>query len=63
MTGPSWGGYGPAEFDRKRCPKGAKEQPADQGALFVAAREPLPLPAEPVTVLDGQGELFAGDQP
>lgn len=61
-SGTEWTAYGPAEFDRRRCPKGAKEAPADQAGLFVMAREPLPAKAAPVPPqMDGQGALFGGD--
>jgi hypothetical protein len=55
--------YGPAEFDRRRMPRGHKPAPKDQGGLFVVAVDPLPAKAAPVPAeLDGQGALF-GDTP
>jgi len=55
----AWSDYGPAEFDRKRCPKGARVAPEGQAGLFVMAREPLPAkPAAVPSELEGQADLF-----
>jgi hypothetical protein len=59
----TWQDFGPAEFDRRRMPKGHKTAAKDQGGLFFVAVEPLP--AKPATLpaeLDGQAALF-GDDP
>lgn len=58
----TWTDLGPAEFDRRRMPKGHKAAPADQAGLFFVAVPPAPakgtaLPPE----LPGQDALF-GDQ-
>jgi hypothetical protein len=59
----TWESYGPAEFDRRRMPKGHKSAPKDQGGLFVMAAEPLPAKVTPVPAeLPGQDALF-GDTP
>ena len=59
---PSWlDSYGPAEYDKRRCPKSARDAAADQGALFIAARTPLPAKAADRPQLDGQEDLF-GDE-
>ena len=55
----TWADFGPAEFDRRRMPKGHKSAPADQGGLFFVAVPPKPakttaLPPE----LPGQDALF-----
>lgn len=60
----AWTDYGPAEFDRRRCPRGAQAAPAAQAGLFVMARTPLPAPAAPpAPEMDGQGalDLFGED--
>jgi hypothetical protein len=60
--GVAWSDLGPAEFDKRRMPKGHKSAPADQGGLFFIAV--APVPAMPVTIapeLPGQGDLFGGD--
>ena len=60
MTAP-WTAFGPAEFDRRRMPKGRKPQPAQAG-LFVLAAEPLPAKPAPVPEeLPGQAALFGED--
>jgi hypothetical protein len=59
-----WDEYGPAEFDKRRMPKGRKPQPATQAGLFVMAAEPLPAkPAPQPEELPGQGGLFDPGEP
>jgi hypothetical protein len=54
-----WTDYGPAEFDKRRMPKGRKPQPVQQAGLFVLAAEPLPAKTGPEPPqLPGQGGLF-----
>jgi hypothetical protein len=55
----TWADLGPAEFDRRRMPKGHKSAPAEQAGLFFAAVEPLPVKATPLPAeLPGQESLF-----
>ena len=60
----AWTDFGPAEFDKRRMPKGRKAQPAMQAGLFVLAAEPVPAkPAPAREELPGQSGLFGdGDQ-
>lgn len=61
MTAP-WTAFGPAEFDRRRMPRGRKPQPAAQASLFLLAAEPLPAKPAPVREeLPGQAALFGTD--
>ena len=58
----TWADFGPAEFDRRRMPRGHKSAPADQAGLFFAAIPPAPAKAAPVPPeLPGQDALF-GDE-
>jgi hypothetical protein len=60
--GVAWSELGPAEFDKRRMPKGHKSAPADQGGLFFMAVEPVAAkPAALAAELPGQGDLFGGD--
>jgi hypothetical protein len=45
MSEVRWEDFGPAEFDRRRMPRGHKIAPKDQGGLFVMAVEPRPVKA------------------
>jgi hypothetical protein len=60
----AWDEYGPAEFDRRRMPRGHKSPPAAQAGLFVAAVTPKPARAAPADELPGQLDMLtdAGDQ-
>lgn len=59
---PSWlDSYGPAEYDKRRCPKSARDAAPGQAALFTAARAPLPAKSAAAPELDGQDALF-GEQ-
>ena len=59
MAGLTWADLGPAEFDRRRLPKGHKAAPADQAGLFFVAVPPAPAKVAPLPAeLDGQGALF-----
>ena len=54
--------FGPAEFDRRRMPKGHKAPPADQAGLFFVAVPPKPAKAAALPPeLPGQDALF-GDE-
>lgn len=55
----AWEDYGPAEFDRRRMPRGAKVAPREQAGLFVIAREPASPPVRASREeLPGQGDLL-----
>lgn len=57
-----WDQTSPADYDKRLAVKGHKRPPADQGGLFYVptpTREATPATAAPE--LDGQGELFGGD--
>jgi hypothetical protein len=57
-----WTDYGPAEFDRRRMPRGRKPQNVQQAGLFVLAAEPLPAKtAGPGPEMDGQADLFGNE--
>ena len=59
---PTWLDYGPAEFDKRRAPKGTPARETTQGALFFAAIPPVPArPAKLPPELPGQGSLL--DEP
>lgn len=56
---PTWLNYGPAEFDRRRAPKGTRTREPGQPALFFAAIPPEPpKPAKLPPELPGQGSLL-----
>jgi hypothetical protein len=58
----TWSDLGPAEFDKRRMPKGHKSAPADQGGLFFMAVKPVPAKGAALAAeLPGQGDLFGGD--
>jgi hypothetical protein len=58
----AWTGFGPAEFDKRRMPKGRKPQPPMQAGLFVLAAEPVPAkPAPQPEQLPGQADLFGAN--
>jgi hypothetical protein len=59
MTAPAWDELGPAEFDRRRMPKGHQVAAPDQGGLFFMAVDPAPVKVKPGRPeLDGQAGLF-----
>ena len=56
----TWDQFGPAEFDRRRLPKGHKAAAPDQGGLFFVAVPPAPPKvAAPPPELPGQAALFS----
>jgi hypothetical protein len=60
----AWDEYGPAEFDKRRMPRGHKSAPAAQAGLFVAAVTPEPAKTAATAELPGQLDMLtdAGDQ-
>lgn len=59
----TWEDFGPAEFDRRRMPKGHKSAPADQAGLFFVATPPAPAKsAPPPPELPGQDALFGDSE-
>ena len=54
----TWDDYGPAEFDKRRMPRGHKTPPAAQAGLFVIAATPKPVKTEPVVNDPDQLDMF-----
>ena len=56
----TWEQFGPAEFDKRRMPRGHKPPPADQAGLFFVAVPPKPAKTTPLPPeLPGQDALFS----